>query len=219
MIGVTRDHRRMRRRIPRLIVPPFPGAKVRGRHLPTLAPPTAGHRSADPFRTSEGQGSHPAGHPPMIPCLSGSWARGRLKAKLRLALEEYRGEDVTLRLEDATGQRAEERLPALLPLGGAGKAWRYEASGAGVKRMTLRRMGKEGSGRYKLQVRARKWFMGTGGESAAHGHVRRTLLRGYRALIGRGPGGRPPSAARRSRVRATGSPRRCRWRWARRCQR
>lgn len=93
--------------------------------------------------------------------VDGRRQRGRLKAKLRLTLEEYRGEEVTLRLEDATGLRAEQRLPALLALGNGGRAWRYKASGAGVKRVTLRRMGSEGSRRYTLRVRARKWFMGT----------------------------------------------------------
>ena len=73
-----------------------------------------------------------------------------------LPLADYSGEAVTIRLDDAAGRAlASGGIPALPPVV-AGRSWRAEGRGSGIRKVQVTRL--PGRGLYRLELNARRWL-------------------------------------------------------------
>ena len=84
---------------------------------------------------------------------------GRLALKLVIDLESYDGEPVSIRLDDSDSSPiATATIPTVPPVGSSGKRWLHVTSGDGVHKVLLVNLAPRQAGKFKLIVRARRWF-------------------------------------------------------------
>lgn len=86
---------------------------------------------------------------------------GKVKAKLRIALDTYTGSPVSVSLIDSNGTVASQRLGVLSPAGQ--KAWKFKLKGAGVTKFSFKDLDAKQPGVMQAKVKASGWFRGQTG--------------------------------------------------------
>jgi hypothetical protein len=83
---------------------------------------------------------------------------GMLTATLTVALAAYRGEPVTVRLDDRNSEPiVETTLATIRPQGKSGRAWLYKANTDGLHSVQLKSLPRR-PGYFQVKVKARRWF-------------------------------------------------------------
>jgi Tol biopolymer transport system component len=93
--------------------------------------------------------------------------KGVLRARLRLPLDQYAGEPVSARLEDADGVIASRSVGALAPIGRNGRTWRFQSKAAGLQKLRLSKTSARNPGAFTATVQARGWFDATSANGGA----------------------------------------------------
>jgi Tol biopolymer transport system component len=84
---------------------------------------------------------------------------GQLTAKLTIALADYAGEPVTVRLDDTDSSPiASEMLATVPPKGSRGNLWQYKVKTDGLQSVQLKSLAPRNPGRFQVKIKSKRWF-------------------------------------------------------------
>ncbi|HYR96819.1 MAG TPA: hypothetical protein VEM57_08780, partial [Candidatus Binatus sp.] len=93
---------------------------------------------------------------------------GRIGAKMVIDLAGYATEPVTVSLSDTdTPTIASQSVGALAPLGTSGRKWQFKTRADGVQKVALQNLAPSQTGKFKLSVKAKRWFTAAAANQSA----------------------------------------------------
>jgi len=103
--------------------------------------------------------------------------RGKLIASLVVPLMTYENESISVRLDDGDSVIARQSVGAISLTDARNKIWTYHRRGEGLQSIRIKALGRERPGRFRINVRARKWFSAAAANQDAE-HTRLTITVG-----------------------------------------